>query len=255
MKKIFLTLSMVYLCSLFAQADKLDGMCSKIIKDAKYNYCLQTGSRTAIHLFDVLPKIRDYAYTSDALYIAPSNGNTIFYPSYQNTEQAYELKQYIKTDKDYGEMIVTILDLDLADVLGKEKLNEFKETMRKKYAVQGRNLSEAIEKMSYDSNREKRLDFIKIQYDVAKKLNLDYIPSEKAGMMPIALDNFENAYIHYQDVEKTANFTASYANKYLFFITVKNVDKYDSCSTAMAYLSSYLSGVKIGSLDRNIYFK
>lgn len=78
MKKIFLVLSMLYSSSLFAQADNLDAMCSKIVKDAKYNYCLQRDSKTAIHLFDVLPKIRDYAYTGDAAYNAPSNGNIIF---------------------------------------------------------------------------------------------------------------------------------------------------------------------------------
>jgi hypothetical protein len=255
MKKIFLVLSMLYSSILFAQADNLDAMCSKIVKDAKYNYCLQAGSKTAIHLFDVLPKIRDYAYTGDATYNAPTNSNTIFYPTYQNSGQAYELKQYIKADKDHGEMIVTIIDLDLADVLGKEKLNEFKETMRKQYAAQGRDLSEAIEKMPYESNRVKQIEFIKTQYNVAKKLNSDYIPSEGVGMMPITLDNFENAYVLYRDIEKSASFTASYADRYLFFITVKNVDKYKSCSTAMTYLSSYLSGVKLGLLDPNIYFK
>jgi hypothetical protein len=255
LKKVFLVLSMIYSYNLLAQADNLDGMCSKIVKDVKYNYCLQTGSQTAIHLFNILPKIRDYAYAGDAAYNAPSNSNTIFYPTYQNSEQAYELKQYIKADKDHGEMIVTITDLDLADVLGKEKLNEFKETMRKQYATQGRNLSEAIEKMPYESNRVRLIEFIKTQYNVAKKLNLDYIPSEGAGMIPIILDNFENAFIHYQDSEKTAGFSASYADRYLFSITVKNVDKYKSCTTAMTYLSSYLSGVKLGSLDKNIYFK
>ena len=116
---------MIFSYGLLAQADNLDGMCSKIVKDAKYNYCLQSGSKTATHLFDVLPKIRDYAYAGDASYNAPTNSNTIFYPTYQNSDQAHELKQYIKADKDRGEMIVTITDLDLADVLGKEKLNEF----------------------------------------------------------------------------------------------------------------------------------
>lgn len=255
MKKIFLVFSMIFSYGLLAQSDNLDGMCSKIVKDAKYNYCLQSGSKTATHLFDVLPKIRDYAYAGDASYNAPTNSNTIFYPTYQNSDQAHELKQYIKADKDRGEMIVTITDLDLADVLGKEKLNEFKETMRKQYAAQGRNLSEAIEKMPFESNRVRLIEFIKTQYNVAKKLNMDYMPNEGAGMMPITLDNFENAYVYYRDLEKTATFSASYANRYLFSITVKNVDKYKSCSTAMAYLSSYLSGVKLGSLDRNIYFK
>ena len=255
MKKIFLVLSMLYSCSLFGQSDNLEGMCSKITKDAKYNYCLQKGSKTAVHLFDVLPKIRDYNYTGDAAYNAPSNSNTIFYPTYQNSGQEYELTQYIKADKNPGEMIVTITDLDLADVIGKEKLNEFKETMRKQYSAQGRELSEAIEKMSYESNRVKRMEFIKTQYNVAKKINLDYIPNEGAGMMPITLDNFENAYIHYSDFDKVATFSASYADKYIFSISVKYVDKYKSCSTAMAYLSSYLSGVKLGLLDRNINFK
>ena len=56
---------------------------------------MQIGSKTAVHLFDVLPKIRDYVYTGDAAYNASLDSNTIFYPTYQNFGQEYELTQYI----------------------------------------------------------------------------------------------------------------------------------------------------------------
>jgi hypothetical protein len=255
MTKIFLGLIMVYSCSLFAQSDNLDGMCSKIVKDAKYNYCLQIGSKTAIHLFDALPKMKDYRYLGDAAYNAPSNSNTIFYPTYQNSGQEYELTQYIKTDKKPGEMIVTITDLDLADIVSKEKMNESMVTMQKQFTKLGIKLPKELEKTTYESNRIKRIEFIKTQYDIAKKLNVDYMPSQNMGMMPITFGDFENAFIHYSDFDKVATFSASYADKYHFSITVKYVDKYKSCSTAMAYLLPYLSGVKLASLDRNIYFK
>ncbi|WP_428025692.1 hypothetical protein [Arcobacter sp.] len=255
MKKIFLVLSMVYSCSLFAQSDNLAGMCSKIVKDAKYKYCLQIGSKTVIHLFDVLPKMRDYGYTGDAAYNAPSNSHTIFYPTYQNSRQEYELTQYLKANKKSGEMIVTITDLDLADIIGKEKINESKVTMQKQFATLGIKISKEIEEIIYEPNRIKRIESIKMQYNAAKKINADYIPSEGMGMISITLDNFENAFIHYSDFDKVATFSASYANKYLFSITVKHVDKYKSCSTVMAYLLPYLSEVKLDSLDRNIYFK
>lgn len=255
MKKIFLVLSMVYSCSLFAQSDKLDGMCSKIVKDAKYNYCLQVGSKTAIHLFDVLPKMRDYNYTGDAAYNAPLNSNTIFYPTYQNSGQEYELTQYIKTDKKSGEMIVTLTDLDLADIIGKEKINESKVNMKKQFTKLGIKLSKELEETTYESNRIKRIEFIKTQYDVAKKINTGYIANEGSGIMPVSLDGFENAFIHYSDFDKVATFSASYADKYHFSISIKYVDKYKSCSTAMAYLLPYLSQVKLNLLDRNIYFK
>lgn len=255
MNKLVLILSLVYTFNLNAQSGNLDGMCTKIVKDTKYNYCLQIGSETAIHLFNLLPKIKDYKYTGDAEYNNPTNGNTIFYPTYQNTGQKYELKQYIKTDKDKAEMVVTIADLDLADILGKKEFNQSMQTMKKQLSDQGMSIPEEMEKMTFTGNRAQQIETFKAMYNTGKQLNADYLPNEGAGFMPITLDHFENASVAYKDFEKAASFSATYADRYLFFIEIKNVDKYKSCSTVMAYLSEYLSQVNLGLLDSNIWFK
>ncbi|MFI8380262.1 hypothetical protein [Leeuwenhoekiella sp. NPDC079379] len=255
MKKLFLFLVVSYSFNLCAQTNNLDGMCFKVLKKDTYNHCLQSGSDAAIHLFDVLPKIRDYKYTGDANYNNPNNSNTIFYPSYQNTAQKYELKQYIKVDQGNSEMIVTITDLDLADIKGKQEFTESIEGMKKRFKERGIEIPAEMENVSYTANRLQLINSFKTMFNVAKQLNTDYLPAEGVGMMTVNLDNFENAYVVYKDLEKEANFSASYADRYLFTIQIKNVNKYNSCNTLMAYLSPYLAEVALGSLDRNIYFK
>lgn len=254
MKKLLLIFTLLYAFCLDAQTENLDGLCSIIVKDAKYNYCLQIGSGTAIHLFDLLPKIKDYGYTGDAAYNDPSNGKSIFYPTYQNTGQKYELKQYIKTYKGNAEMVVTFTDLDLADILGKEEFSQSMQNMKKQFTDLGMAVPEEIDKIAFTGHRVQQIEAFKIMYAAAKQLNADYIPSEGAGMMPITLDNYENAFVSYKDFEKTASFSATYADKYLFTIEIKGVDKYNSCSTVMTYLLPYLSQIKLGLLDPNIWY-
>jgi hypothetical protein len=255
MKKLVFLVCLVFSLSLSAQSGNLDGICSKIVKDSKYNYCLQIGSETAIHLFDVLPKIRDYKYTGDTAYNNSTNGSTIFYPTYQNTGQKYELKQYIKTDKGNAEMVVTLTDLDLADILKKAELEQTMLQMQKQLTATGIDIPEEIKNPSYKSNRLQQIEYIKLMHNAAVVTNIDYSAIEHSGIMAVNLNGFENAFINYSDVEKRAGFMASYGDRYTFSIEIKYADHYTSCSTALKYLSDYLSQVQLTSLETAIHFK
>ena len=254
----FFVISSFYLT---AQNGNLDDMCFKIVKDQKgLNHCLKNNSGTVEQLFNALPKIPFYRYGfSDANNYeerVKDKSLTVFYPTYSNSAERFELIMYIPTYKERVEMVVTFTDLDLMDVLNYEESLITKEETKKMFARIEQPIPQDLANLKYESYRIKMIDFHKVMYENAKKTNLDYYPSQGAGnMVPdLKMAHIENPFISYNDVDKQVSFASTYADRYSFRITMKYVDGIHSCSSAASYLRDYLSQIDFASLDRTIYF-
>lgn len=245
MKKILgLLFSLLFSITSFAQSTDADY--AKTVKgEGIIRHSLAKTSKKVVHLFDALPKITTYQYTGTQYQFtrAQQVALRVFYPPYWSSSDEWELKVPVPTDTDKSSMTVSINDLGLMQVTYLRNLKRVEaenDAMMKKLGLPKVPIAYTDTKLQYLTNH-------KMLFDVAKAVNSDYIPAEKAGMRPVKFANIEDGFIKYSDYDG-GYFTGIIQNRYVIVIELKSVSKLHNCTDVEHYLAKYMADLNFAPL-------
>ena len=249
MKKLIISFCFFTASAVFASSSTYAGSDADYAKTVKADggvlYSLAKSSKSVMHIFDAMPKIRIYKYTGTAAtkYFGKGDrGNDksphgrVIYPQHV-TNQDYYMLAYTLPTANEASMLVQIDDYDLMDVGAKKQFADTVAEMKK--------MGVNAEMPAYEPAKPALLAAHHDMFAVAQN-------SKSLHELKVSerFADVSEAYVaHQTDI---SYFTGLIKNRYLIKIQLSGVNSLKTTSDVEEYISEYMSNLSLKGLSPTV---
>lgn len=232
--------------STFAQNKEYTPYCKTVNGEANSLHLLSKEAVAVTHIFDAFPKIISYKTEGNPLIQGNKKEQTkVFYPTFVNSGQKVQVEILVPTLKGLN-LNVEFTDLYVLDSIGQvehKRIIKENEEMFKQMKIPPQKQED------YVPFRKHLTDTHNMLYENAKKINKDYIPSEKSGMIVYTPKGFNSGFISMNG--NFAYFEGLVDNQFLLKIKFDN-SPFERCLAFESYIREYIEKFKLIELKNKI---